>query len=214
MEALQRASDDVLDCADDLMATGALPVHPTFFEATTAIAFELFRRAGVEVAVIEVGLGGRYDSTNVIAPVAGAITSIGFDHQQHLGDTIEAIAFEKAGIIKPGMDVVIGALPDEAHGRSSSAWASKQGARIIDAAADARVTGRNADGEPLTIETPDDRYGPLPLALRGEHQVGNAQVAVRLLEIARRRGIARAERRDRARTDRRRLAGTARADPA
>ena len=100
----------------DLLATGALPVHPTFFEATTAIAFELFRRAGVDVAVIEVGLGGRYDSTNVIAPVAGAITSIGFDHQQHLGDTIEAIAFEKAGIIKPGMDVVIGALPDQARG--------------------------------------------------------------------------------------------------
>ena len=109
MDALQRTADDVLDCADDLIATGALAVHPTFFEATTAIAFELFRRAGVDVAVIEVGLGGRYDSTNVIAPVAGAITSIGFDHQQHLGDTIEAIAFEKAGIIKPGRPVVTGA---------------------------------------------------------------------------------------------------------
>ena len=67
------------------------------------------------MAVIEVGLGGRFDSTNVIAPVAGAITSIGFDHQQHLGDTLEAIAFEKAGIIKPGMTVVVGALPDEAR---------------------------------------------------------------------------------------------------
>ena len=62
-----------------------LPVQPTFFEATTAIAFELFRRARVEVAVIEVGLGGRFDATNVMAPIAGAITSIGFDHQQHLG---------------------------------------------------------------------------------------------------------------------------------
>ena len=188
-EALQRASDDVLDCADGLIATGALPVHPTFFEATTAIAFELFRRAGVEVAVIEVGLGGRYDSTNVIAPAAGAITSIGFDHQQHLGETIEAIAFEKAGIIKPGMDVVVGAVPAGARAVIERVGLEKR-ARIIDADADTRVTGGNVDGEPLTIETPDDRYGPLLLSLRGQHQVGNAQVAVRLIEIARRRGIA------------------------
>ena len=113
--ALRLVASDVLDCADRLRATGELPVHPTFFEATTAIAFELFRRADVEVAVIEVGLGGRYDSTNVIAPQVGAITSIGFDHQQFLGDTIEAIAFEKAGIIKSDMDVVTGALPVQAR---------------------------------------------------------------------------------------------------
>ena len=187
--ALQRAADAVLDCADELIANGGLPVHPTFFEATTAIAFELFRRAGVEVAVIEVGLGGRFDSTNVITPVAGAIASIGFDHQQHLGDTLEAIAFEKAGIIKPGMDVVIGALPEEARAVTARV-AAEQAARLIDADADARVTGNHVDGGQLTIETPEDRYGPLSLALRGQHQVGNARVAVRLLEAARRRGIA------------------------
>ena len=188
-DALQRAADDVLDCADALMASGALPVHPTFFEATTAIGFELFRRAGVEVAVIEVGLGGRFDSTNVITPVAGAITSIGFDHQQHLGDTIEAIAFEKAGIIKPGMDVVLGRVPEEAR-LLVARLAAEKGARLIDADADVRVTGNHVDEGPLTIETPEDRYGPLSLALRGEHQVGNARVAVRLLETARRRGLA------------------------
>ena len=88
---------------------------PTFFEATTAIAFELFRRAGVEVAVIEVGLGGRFDATNVIAPVAGAITTIAFDHQQHLGHTLAQIAFEKAGIIKPGMTVVAGRIAAGCH---------------------------------------------------------------------------------------------------
>jgi dihydrofolate synthase/folylpolyglutamate synthase len=187
-DALQEAADDVLDCADRLLATGGLPVHPTFFEATTAIALELFRRAGVEVAVIEVGLGGRYDSTNVIMPVAGAITSIGFDHQQHLGYTLEAIAFEKAGIIKPGMEVVVGAVPDEARAVIERA-AGEQGAPIIDANAVARVTGRNVDGGAVTIETPEDRYGPLSLALRGDHQLGNAQVAVLLLEAARRRGV-------------------------
>ena len=74
---------EVLDLSDRLVADGTLRVLPTFFEATTAIAFELFRRAGTEIAVIEVGLGGRFDATNVITPVAGAITTIGFDHQQH-----------------------------------------------------------------------------------------------------------------------------------
>src|SRR3970282_63873 len=136
-----------VDCADALIARGDLPVHPTFFEATTAMAFELFRRAGVEVAVIEVGLGGRFDSTNVITPGAGAIPSIGFDHQRHLGDTLEAIAFEKAGIIKPGMDVVIGALPEEARAVTARV-AAEQAARLIDADADARVTGNQVDGGP------------------------------------------------------------------
>jgi len=187
-DALQEAADDVLDCAEKLIANGTLAVHPTFFEATTAIAFELFRRQQVEVAVIEVGLGGRYDSTNVITPLAGAITSIGLDHQQHLGDTIEAIAFEKAGIIKPGMDLVTGAVPDAARDVIARV-AADQGARIIDANTDTHVTGSNAEGTTLTIETPENRYGPLSLALRGEHQVGNARVAIRLVEAARRRGI-------------------------
>src|SRR5688572_4737786 len=127
-------------------------------------------------------------STNVITPLAGAITSIGLDHQQHLGDTIEAIAFEKAGIIKPGMDLVTGAVPDAARDVIARV-AADQGARIIDANTDTRVTGSNAEGSTLTIETPENRYGPLSLALRGEHQVGNARVAIRLVEAARRRGI-------------------------
>jgi len=187
--ALQRAADAVLDCADELIANGGLPVHPTFFEATTAIAFELFRRAGVEVAVIEVGLGGRFDSTNVIRPVAGAITSIGFDHQQHLGDTLEAIAFEKAGIIKPGMTIVTGALPEEAR-QVVAAVAAERHARVVEAAADARVEAELRDGRAgIIIETPAGRYGPLTLALRGEHQIGNALVAVRLLETVRPSGV-------------------------
>lgn len=185
---LRLAAKDVLDCAGVLQAT-SVPVHPTFFEATTAIAFELFRRERVEVAVVEVGLGGRYDATNVVAPVAGAITSVGFDHQQWLGETVEAIAFEKAGIIKPGMDVVVGALPDEAR-RVVSDVARRQQARVIDAASGVRVrTDASRGPDTMVIETPDDRYGPLALALRGEHQFGNALVAIRLLEAARRRGI-------------------------
>ena len=91
-----------------LLRRGELEAPPTFFEATTAIAFELFRRREVEVAVLEVGLGGRLDSTNIVAPLAAAITSIDFDHQQYLGGTLAAIAVEKAGIIKPRIPVVVG----------------------------------------------------------------------------------------------------------
>jgi dihydrofolate synthase / folylpolyglutamate synthase len=181
---LETAATDVLDCAERLRAAGELAVHPTFFEATTAIAFELFRRARVEVAVVEVGLGGRYDSTNVVPASAGAITSIGFDHQDLLGDTLEAIAFEKAGIIKPEMPVVIGALPVEAR-QVVAAVADDRGATLIDAGAGVHLESQVEDGRAIIeIETPDGRYGPVRLGLRGEHQINNALVAVRLLEAA------------------------------
>jgi dihydrofolate synthase/folylpolyglutamate synthase len=81
---------------------------PSFFEITVAMAFDYFARQGVEIAVIEVGLGGRLDSTNIINPELSVITNIGWDHMNMLGNTLEKIAFEKAGIIKPGISVVIG----------------------------------------------------------------------------------------------------------
>ena len=179
----------VLDCADRLRRDGVLAAPPTFFEATTAIGFEIFRRARVEAAVIEVGLGGRFDATNVLAPPVGAITSIAFDHQQHLGDTLTQIAFEKAGVIKPGMTVVCGALPREAMDVMTRV-AAERGARLIDASAESHVEYTMEDGRArVTITTPAAQYGPLRLALRGEHQVANALVAVRLLESARERGL-------------------------
>lgn len=83
-------------------------LKPSFFEMTTALAFEYFRDEKADIAVIETGLGGRLDSTNIISPVLSVITNISFDHAQFLGDTLEKIAREKAGIIKPGVPVVIG----------------------------------------------------------------------------------------------------------
>src|SRR5688500_5676786 len=80
-------------------------IHPSFFEITVAMAFDYFAQEKVDVAVIEVGLGGRLDSTNIITPLASVITNISFDHKDILGDTLEKIAFEKAGIIKPGIPV-------------------------------------------------------------------------------------------------------------
>lgn len=186
---LERAVNDVLDCADGLKASGVLPVHPTFFEATTAVAFELFRRAHVDIAIVEVGLGGRFDSTNVVPARIGAITSVGLDHQDLLGDTLEAIAFEKAGIIKPGMTVVTGALAGEAH-TAVAAVAHDREALLVEAASGTRVQGELRAGRGvISIETPDGRYGPLTLALRGEHQIHNALVAVRLLEAVHHAGV-------------------------
>ncbi|QQR79914.1 MAG: bifunctional folylpolyglutamate synthase/dihydrofolate synthase [Deltaproteobacteria bacterium] len=88
-------------------------IELTFFEFTTALAFQYFADQKIDIAVIEVGLGGRLDATNVMTPLVSVITSIGLDHQKFLGDTLEKIAFEKAGIIKPGVPVVIGEIPRE-----------------------------------------------------------------------------------------------------
>jgi dihydrofolate synthase / folylpolyglutamate synthase len=174
--------------ANDVL--NAIDRPPTFFEATTAMAFEIFRRAAVEVAVIEVGLGGRFDATNVVEPAAGAITSIALDHEQHLGHTLDRIAFEKAGIIKPGMTVVCGALPEAAMGVVRTV-AAERGAPLVEAATATRVLSTMEDGRArLIIETRSGRYGPALLALRGEHQIGNAAVAAAVLDAAREKGLA------------------------
>ena len=186
---LQQTADDVLACVDRLKSDGTLTVTPTFFEVTTAMAFEMFRRAGIEVAVIEVGLGGRFDATNVITPAVAAITTIGMDHQQHLGTTIAAIAREKAGIIKSGVPVVIGDLPPDAVA-VVRAVAEQHGSDVVPAHEEVTAEVTMEDGRArATLQTPAARYGPLTLSLRGAHQVGNAIVAIRLLETARRQGI-------------------------
>jgi dihydrofolate synthase / folylpolyglutamate synthase len=91
---------------EELLAEGKLRAHPTYFECVTALAFEVFARQRVEFAVIEVGLGGRLDATNVITPVVSVITHIDFDHENFLGHSLREIAGEKAGILKPGVPVV------------------------------------------------------------------------------------------------------------
>ena len=89
------------------------PLHPSFFELTTAMAFKYFADSHVDIAVIEVGLGGRLDCTNIITPILSVITNISFDHTQFLGDTLEKIAMEKAGIIKRNIPIVIGETTPE-----------------------------------------------------------------------------------------------------
>ncbi len=96
-------------------AVDAADEHATFFEFMTAMAFLQFQRSRVDVAVVEVGMGGRLDATNIVVPEVSVITSIGLDHCAELGDTVEKIAREKAGIIKPGRPVVIGRMPEGAE---------------------------------------------------------------------------------------------------
>ena len=99
--------DRVEGCAHELVERGELPWHPSFFEMLTAMAFEYFASAGVELAVLEVGLGGRLDATNIVDPLISVITDIDFDHQNFLGNTLPEIAHEKAGILRPKGTVVL-----------------------------------------------------------------------------------------------------------
>ncbi len=163
-----------------LVRSGRLSAPPTFFECTTAAAFELYRRADVEIAVLEVGLGGRLDSTNVVTPVAAAITSIDFDHQAQLGNTLAAIAREKAGVIKPGVPVVCGAVPAEAD-RVIREVAGAQQARLLPAHEEVAVRA-NSDGSYDFISR-SRTLERVRLALPGCHQVQNAVVVVCLLEV-------------------------------
>ena len=181
---------DVRAAVEALLAEGALQAHPTFFEVTTAVAFELFRRAAVDIAVIEVGLGGRLDATNVIDPVMTAITSIAFDHQQYLGPTLADIAGEKAGIVKPGVPMVVGEVDAEPYAAIETI-ARERGAPLV-RAADGVTTGARPDTGTIGLRTPVRDYGDVTIGLAGAHQIGNAVVAVRMLELLDARGISRA----------------------
>src|SRR5712675_1327926 len=99
--------DRVEGCAHELVERGELPWHPSFFEMLTAMMFEYFASVGVDLAVLEVGLGGRLDATNIVDPCVSVITDIDFDHQKFLGDTLPEIAHEKAGIMRPKGLVVL-----------------------------------------------------------------------------------------------------------
>jgi dihydrofolate synthase/folylpolyglutamate synthase len=179
------APRDFDEIAEDVRAAAqALPSPPTFFEATTALAIEAFRRAGVEAAVFEVGLGGRLDATNVLSAIGVAITAVDFDHEAHLGYTLEAIAREKAGIIKPGRFCVLGDNPPIVRQVVEQACCERD-ARLVDAPAGVTTDARFVNGVTrLSIRTPDTDYGELTLGLRGRHQIQNAVTAVRALEAA------------------------------
>jgi len=179
--ALLPALDEVEAAAQALEAAGGLP--PTFFECATAVAFVLFRRAGIHLAVVETGLGGRLDATNVVTPLVSVITRIGLDHCAQLGDTLAAIAAEKAGIIKPGRPVVTGAMPDEALSVIRHT-ASERGCPFVDAATEVSLSSVaiTLDGLSALVATPSRELGRIRLPLAGAYQAENLVTAITALE--------------------------------
>ncbi|NNL66218.1 MAG: dihydrofolate synthase, partial [Myxococcales bacterium] len=151
---------------------------PSWFDVTTAVAFWLFRDRGVATAVVEVGLGGRLDSTNVVDPAVACITSLELEHTDVLGDTLAAIAREKAGILKPGRPAVIGPLAPEAAA-VVEARAKEIGAPLARCGHEFDVTVRAADAAGLEIalrDGGDEQVVRLPLL--GAHHALNAALAV------------------------------------
>ncbi len=180
---LAQAADAVRRAAESLIARGALAGSPTFFEATTAVAFELFRRARVGVAVLEVGMGGRLDATNVEPALGAAITNVDLDHQQFLGQTVAEIAREKAGVIHPGTIAVLGDSNPEVV-RVVAGVCRERGVRLVRTSEAAAASGTMLSSGRLRLELRTARrvYAPLTLALRGRHQLDNAVTAAVLLE--------------------------------
>lgn len=182
--ALERAVCRVRDAAEALVRAGRIPAHPTHFEAVTAAAFLHFAARRVDVAVLEVGLGGRLDATNVCDPVASAIVTIARDHEAQLGRRLSAIAREKAGVLRRGHTCVLGALPASAR-RAIGEAARATGAHLRDAALEGGVVETERGHDVRTAGRAYHRLRPLP----GAHQIGNLRVALALLEEADRGGI-------------------------
>ena len=187
-EQFASAFDVVHETAEGLLRDGAIEYHPTYFETVTAMAFVLFKRLGAETVALEVGLGGRLDATNVVTPALSVITRIDFDHEAYLGRSIEAIASEKAGILKPGIPAVLAPQRPEAEA-TLLARAEVTRSAIIRAAdwivEDCWLDSR---GSSFVARREGEYELHLRCPLAGEHQVENALTAAIALHVI---GVAR-----------------------
>ena len=165
------------------MAEGRLAYHPTYFEVVTALAFLEFAERDVDVAVLEVGMGGRFDATNVVRPLVSVITTIAKDHETHLGSTLGKIAFEKAGIIKPAIPVVCGVKGGPAL-REIRRVAREREAPLTEVFGPGRTleTRRVRGGYRFVYAGENGRYAFSP-GLAGRHQGENAAVAIAAAEV-------------------------------
>ncbi|MBI3765164.1 MAG: bifunctional folylpolyglutamate synthase/dihydrofolate synthase [Ignavibacteriales bacterium] len=158
----------------------------TFFEATTAIAFQYFADQRVDVAVIETGLGGRLDATNVLTPILSIITNVGLDHMEYLGSTYSSVAFEKGGIIKPSIPCLVGDMNTDAL-TLLQRIARKMNASLFrcNKLSTVRINDNTLAGLRVALETDRDHYNDVFLPLAGEHQSKNLQLAVLAVERVR-----------------------------
>ena len=189
-EAFAGSFTKIQTLIENLLAQGKLRAHPTFFEIVTAMAFEHFRNAGAEIAAFEVGLGGRLDATNILLPETSVITRVDFDHENFLGHSLEAIAAEKAGIIKAGVPLVLAEQRKEAR-IVILQKAERMGAPVHDAAAEFRaedIAMENGSVRATVLERATGKRFHVAPMLRGRFQLENLINAIGIAQILRQRG--------------------------
>jgi dihydrofolate synthase/folylpolyglutamate synthase len=170
-------------------------IRPSFFEMTVALAFDIFAKEKVDIAIVEVGLGGRLDSTNVITPLLSIITNIGWDHMNILGDTLKLIAAEKAGIIKPGVPIIVGEYQEEVADVFISK-ANKEGSKISFASDEWKVfksESRKSEGLKEYLEFKIERlpaYYHIMLDLTGTYQLKNIKTVLSAVDELKNQGFA------------------------
>ncbi|WP_237254755.1 bifunctional folylpolyglutamate synthase/dihydrofolate synthase [Thermosipho sp. 1070] len=169
--------------AAEVLDKKGIDYSPSFFEFATAIAFEIFKNENVEISTIEVGLGGRFDATNVIIPKVSVITTVSLEHTKILGNSIEKIAFEKAGIIKENTPVVIGSIPNTAK-EVIYEIANKKGAKVYELGKDFNFEINKLSFNENSINYYGDKdIKDIKISLNGTHQPINAAIALKAFEI-------------------------------
>jgi dihydrofolate synthase / folylpolyglutamate synthase len=177
---------DEVELADQRQAAEEGARMGTFFELTTVVALKWFAEQNVQMAVLETGMGGRLDSTNVVTPLLSVLTDIGMEHSAFLGDTLEKIAAEKAGIVKPGRPVVVGrqtpvamrVIEEKARAMGSLLLRAEEGVSV-------RRVSQDFDGQTLAVETAEGSWPPFRLPLLGDFQMGNCALAIAALDWVR-----------------------------
>ncbi|MEL7658549.1 MAG: Mur ligase family protein, partial [Bacillota bacterium] len=177
----------VLEKVDVMLEEGM--ESPTEFELITAIAFLYFSKQDIDFLILEVGLGGIGDSTNMVSrPIASVITSISFDHMEYLGDTLEKIAIEKAGIIKPGIPVIFNVEDKSASGEIQKVAAAK-GSKMYDVSViPYQIKEKTVDGYSFNTDIHGSEYRELRISMIGMHQIANAICALSVIEVLKEEG--------------------------
>ncbi len=159
-------------------------ITPSFFEATTAMAFRYFADNGVDIAVIECGLGGRLDSTNILKPLVSVITSISIDHTEYLGNTIKSITYEKAGIIKKGVPCVIAGLKKDSAAQIRKTCRERK-SPLTESVKTVKVKVTEDNEEGMTFSASSQHYDVkgLKLALPGSYQPENMKTVFGVLDV-------------------------------
>ncbi|MEK6288633.1 MAG: folylpolyglutamate synthase/dihydrofolate synthase family protein [Acidobacteriota bacterium] len=178
-----RLASAVRAVSEVLVAEGQLAAHPTFFEQVTAIALCYFQQFGAELAILEIGLGGRLDATNAVDRIVSVVTSIDLDHQNILGNTIEEIAPEKAAIIVPGVRAVIGRQQHQAAGEVLMRRCLETGVLPVFANQPAAIKPNEFGRVTFDYESSHTNYTRITLGLRGRHQADNAAAAIEAAEL-------------------------------